>query len=668
MTYKNRKNNKNTKSRKQIRNVRNTKKTRMKFSNRRTLKYKHGGGDEVEDFKVSTKLDKAFGSDTTSTINTLKQGSQDIETKTGEVASTVAKGVAGLVKTFAYNLPKAGFNMGTDWLAAQVQVYWRFFKNNKIIVFGLFGFREAQSEQDLSNVGKIQLLEGGTQSIINDKLTDFDDYSPPHKEWIYPNFHDKIKTESTANVYVTPIGIGSVFAIKRSKIINFAKSFLPGKTNTPNEIVDIYSPTGYYIVVRITKAADFPAEIHYREIRYNFPEYFIGKKRYVISRIKNTVRLWRQIRVYELNLNKLNDTGTGLDGSATGVVMKKRGGATGDRNGDWEEKLDKKKNRPYWKNLSTNETTWTKPNIQTLSGDESTLGEGSTTGKGLTSGDGSTLGEGSTSGEGSTTEEESTLGEGSTTGKGSTSGDRSTPLSKKKTSSPRKPTTKSADKQMPPPEHRSPKNNESQEQRKSSQRKKSAWEFEWIKINNNNQEVTSEAEKFTQYKNKYTGELVNKDDSKTSNITSDMCNILCYMTNKTDSDVYRDTYCFNNTVIPISNMKNFHKFVIYFRHISNIANWLQDDEGNYYYKYDNNMKNGFTPCHFLPNSTDYFEMQEEGTKKNRFYKDELFGEDGLSCDGQAIMDKFSITDEAFNEYKIRETKRLLALQQYSTSH
>ena len=648
MTYKNRKNNKNTKSRKQIRNVRNTKKTRMKFSNRRTLKYKHGG--QGDDFKVSTKLDKAFGSNTTSTINTLKQGSQDIETKTGEVASTVAKGVAGLVKTFAYNLPKAGFNMGTDWLAAQVQVYWRFFKNNKIIVFGLFGFREAQSEQDLSNGGKIQLLEGGTQSIINDKLTDFDDYSPPHKEWIYPNFHDKIKTESTANVYVTPIGIGSVFAIKRSKIINFAKSFLPGKTNKPNEIVDIYSPTGYYIVVRITKAADFPAEIHYREIRYNFPEYFIGKKRYVISRIKNTVRLWRQIRVYELNLNKLNDTGTGLDGNATRVVIKKRGGATGDKIGNWEEKFSKKKERPYWRNDLTSEKTWRNPHIQTLLGD------------GSTSGDRSTLGEGLTTGERSTSGDRSTLGE------GSTSGDRSPPLSKKKTSPRRQPTIKSADKQMPPPKYDSHKNNESQEQRKSSQRKKSAWEFEWIKINNNNQEVTSEAEEFTKYKNKYTGELLNKDDSKASNITSDMCNILCYMTNKTDSDVYRDTYCFNNTVIPISNMKNFHKFVIYFRHISNIANWLQDDEGNYYYKYDNNMKNGFTPCHFLPNSTDYFEMQEEGTKKNRFYKDELFGEDGLSCDGQAIMDKFSITDEAFNEYKIRETKRLLALQQYSTSH
>jgi hypothetical protein len=161
---------------------------------------------------------------------------------------------------------------------------------------------------------------------------------------------------------------------------------LPGKTNKPDEIVDIYSPTGYYIVVRITKSAEFPAEIHYREIRYGFPDYYIGKKRYVISRIKNTVRLWRQIRVYELNFDKLNDTGTGNDRSAVIVRRKTTGGGDTDLNGTevesipstdtgsnnssdttdiWVEKFSEKHNKKYWRNTKNNTATWNNPHDPT---------------------------------------------------------------------------------------------------------------------------------------------------------------------------------------------------------------------------------------------------------------------------------------------------------------
>jgi len=616
------------------------------------LKYK---GGEPETFKVMND----------SRIEDTKKIVHDVETKTGSILSKVGTGLAGVTKILAYNLPKAAVNLGTDLIGAQLQVFWRFFKNNKIVVFGLFGFREAQLEQDYNNNERIQLLEGGMQSRISDDLTDFDDYKPPHKEWIYPNFHDKIKNEE--NVYVTPIGIGSVFAIKRSKIINFAKSFLPGKTNKPDEIVDIYSPTGYYIVVRITKSAEFPAEIHYREIRYGFPDYYIGKKRYVISRIKNTVRLWRQIRVYELNFDKLNDTGTGTDGTAARVILKRGGGGdtdnedetetesiysktgtgsnnTSDTSDEWVEKFSETYKKPYWINKTNKKIkTWDDP---TQSKSDKTKSKSSTK-----------------------VEPHKKMNKHSTHSKPRKS------HSKEPDSPPPTQTDSSIDEAQQPPVDESndgPQSDDDDDQTVNQpiKQKKFAWEFEWIKINNDQEVSSEEKENFTHYKNKYTRELVKKNDPKASNITSDTCNILCYMTNNADNEKYRNTYCFNNTVIPIANMKNFHKFIIYFRHISNIANWIQNPkEEKYYYVYDKNMRESFTYCHFLPqantNGNTYFEMKEDDKTKRNFFKDELFGEDGLSCDGQAIMDKFSITDEAFNEYKIREKKRLLALQQYS---
>jgi hypothetical protein len=624
------------------------------------LKYK---GGEPETFKVMND----------SRIEDSKKIVHDVETKTGSILSKVGTGLAGVTKILAYNLPKAAVNLGTDLIGAQLQVFWRFFKNNKIVVFGLFGFREAQLEQYYNNE-RIQLLEGGMQSRISDDLTDFDDYKPPHKEWIYPNFHDKIKNEE--NVYVTPIGIGSVFAIKRSKIINFAKSFLPGKTNKPDEIVDIYSPTGYYIVVRITKSAEFPAEIHYREIRYGFPDYYIGKKRYVISRIKNTVRLWRQIRVYELNFDKLNDTGKGNDRSAVIVRRKTTGGGDTDnedegeteaesissRTGtssnnrsdtsyEWVKKFSKQHNKPYWVNkTNTNIKTWDDPKQSESDKKKSRK---------------------------KTHESKNPSDMGNTElQKSRRSRPRNSHSEKPEPEPDRPPSTQpfsSIDEAKQPPVDESndgPQSDDDDDQTVNQpiKQKKFAWEFEWIKINNDQEVLLEEKEDFTQYKNKYTGELVKKNNPKASNITSDTCNILCYMTNNADNEKYRNTYCFNNTVIPIANMKNFHKFIIYFRHISNIANWIQNPKDEkYYYVYDINMKKGLTACHFLPASegNSYFEMKEDDKTKRNFFKDELFGEDGLSCDGQAIMDKFSITDEAFNEYKIREKKRLLALQQYS---
>jgi len=263
-------------------NIKNFNKTRIKKrprSNRHTLK--KGGYF----FTNSITGDSSITGD----VNALKSGLAEKSGNAGEVLGKSAWQLGKFVKGLGQIATLA------DPVAYAVAAIWRLFNGRFFVVFGLKGFRQIQEDKGLNEEEKSPMIN----------VTNFDNkvYDSKYKNDMYPNFHENgsyygIKKGS---IYVTPIGVGSVFIFKA-----FGGGTSKNRESKDSTAKEIYKPTNYYIVIKIDiNENNKPTAMHYREIRFDGNNYFIGQFPYKISRMSNTIRIWRQIRVFELNLSAI---------------------------------------------------------------------------------------------------------------------------------------------------------------------------------------------------------------------------------------------------------------------------------------------------------------------------------------------------------------------------
>jgi hypothetical protein len=648
----------------------------------------------------------------------------------GKVADSTAKfGVLPAIGVGVY-AAKLGTNIGTDWLSAQIATVWRWYKSHKkIIVFGLFGYREAQKVQKYGNIMStltdIQALLNGRASVINSDIKDLDLYWPTTKEWVYPNFHDEIPNAKLSfipennqrrangyNVFITPIGVGSVFRFKKG--IDYLIDLFGSGDSKSAEITDVGEPTGLFIVVNVNYAErgeQYPTQIDYREIRWNATNYCLGVQERSIKRGKNTVRIWRQIRVFELNIDLITNDYK-LDGEN---YVKKGGGNHNSKkivggninfNGNNMLELDqhwyaisKNDSTPrgmvFYYNKTTNESTWQdlpksvqdivtsklrvfsewKPlgGINPLLPDandrlpkkRATIFPGWTVNR-----DGKYVNE---SNKQDVRDALTNYDIPENCKEKPDDCDNIDNIEKPPTEGPAA-EAEAADGETPPVpvgvQVQSPTQSEQSEMVTTA---KDDWEFEWIKLNNSDPVKKDETD-YTHMYNIYTREKVAKDTAKAGNITENHCNILCHMTSKTNTEIYRKYYCFTTEGQKIRDVRKLQQFVIYFRHISNINNWKQMSttdknesvRGKYYYEYNKDMIATNIPCDYIPTAKGkpddkrYFlvkvlnQQTNSYVDKNYFDLAELNGLTGLAANTEAMLSMFSLTPAKWLQYKQNE--------------
>jgi hypothetical protein len=640
-------------------NIKNFNKTRIKKrprSNRHTLKK---GGLFKHDFNAAKSK--------------LAEG-------TGNIGQVIGKGILKTGKIL-----KGVAQIATDIPAYALAAMWRLFNNRFFVVLGLKAFRQLQADKMLNEKDQAPII----------KLPNFDKASSKYKNDIYPNFHenDSYYGIKEGSVYVTPIGVGSVFIFKKA----FNRGTSKNKELKDSTATEIYKPTSYYIVIKIELNENSkPTAMHYREIRFDGNNYFIGQFPYEVTRTSNTIRFWMQIRVFELNIGAITSnyqqkfiqksTGGGqkedlqkriktmdveIDDESTPESDKNDLLLERIRLSDELVKLIQGEKQQQWRQQSERrQPERRQPEQQQRPRHIGCVGNDCDR----------------------ILESRQFYDRGNGTSSSPTfrtihppySSDRTQPLyiprspsssigqmpviaySARSQRSPSSITSTSSGAYDPVdyvyPKYTNPTFSITDKSRITSATKPQEkrelspdinegshnfWSMEWKKNDD-------------YYINKYTKEETN-DTEKIAKIKADECNILNYFTTKGASTQPSDLYCFksnNNqkslvgSAPPISNLRQFQKFLIFLRHIANPNNWQMQDDVQYKYKYDFNMKSGYSSCTFLPDLNDdvdtYYTI-DRGSDEAR----DLFSESELpnllDIDTPIIFKNFSVTLEDYIE-------------------